>query len=110
MLDPIAIQHPNARLWSIDSVDIGKIGSPTPATGGILTVTIEAVQYVPQPKAIKKPQVKPESGPTDFDALIDPLKDSPARTGAAESNFSSLGPDEGTGAIPGSGFYEGSGF
>lgn len=97
VMDPVSIAHPNARMWGINAVLIEEIDSPMPSSGGTLVIKIKAIEWVPAPKAVKKPKEAPH-GDWDAQPEIDALSERPSASGAAEQNFSS---EE---QIPGSGF------
>ena len=96
VMDPISIAHPNARLWGINVVLVDSISSPMPTTGGWLKIRIKAVEWVPEPKAVKKPKTAPKP-PADVAALTDALNELPMSGGAAEENFTSAEQIEGSG-------------
>lgn len=57
--DPIYIENANANLWGITVITIKKIKSPTPRAGGFWVVTIDAEEWTPEPKVVKKATKKP---------------------------------------------------
>jgi hypothetical protein len=96
--DPLAISHPNARLWGINVVTIGEIRSPQPGPGGTLVLKFTAIQYA-APTKLKKAKEKPKTDdPSGWDVppLVDALRPG-GMSGGVQANFSS-------GDIPGSGF------
>lgn len=95
--EALSISHPNCRLWSINLVKIGDIGSPMPKTGGTFTLDISAVEHVPQPAKVK-PAKKTSEGDWNTKPLIDALDERPSVNGAAQQNFSSPDQPDGTGA------------
>lgn len=101
----LSITHPNAALWGVNQVKIGKVGSPMPSSGGGYVIEFEAIEHVDHPKRVKKPDEVAEGDWTgQAQSGIDALSSGPSQSGAAEQNFSSLPDDEGSGGIPGSGF------
>jgi hypothetical protein len=98
VMDPISIGHPNARMWGINNVLVDEISSPMPTTGGYLRIKIKAVEWVPAPKAVKKPKEQPDE---DWDKQtrdgIDALNERPSQSGAAEQNFTSADEPLGSG-------------
>lgn len=90
--EELAIAHPNARLFGVNMVKVGRISSPMPRSGGTLTISIEAIEHVKAPKAIKKPSPKPKSEEPWDDQVQDAqraLREPPSKTGAALENFTS---------------------
>lgn len=90
--DPIDISHPQARLWGINVVICGEIDSPHPNSGGTMTVSFTVEEWAPDATDVKKGADKPkDDGASDWDVqkLIDALR--PAKSGAAERNFSEPG-------------------
>lgn len=96
VMDPIAIAHPNARMWGINVVLVDSVSSPMPTTGGYLRIKIKAIEWVPVPKAVKKPKVQPKSE-SDVPGLINALDELPMSSGAAEENFTSADQPLGSG-------------
>lgn len=94
---PLAITHPQARLWGIAVVVVGSIGAPQPRAGGSYVLRFDATEWAPEPKKVKKADAKPHG---DFDAVTgrprrgsawdatsraDELR--PGAAGAAQSNL-----------------------
>jgi hypothetical protein len=52
---PLEISHPNCELWGIDTIAVGNISSPSPQSGGLMTITINATEWVAAPEPVKAP-------------------------------------------------------
>lgn len=97
-LEKLSISHPQARMWGIAQVKVGKISSPMPRTGGTYTVHIEAWEHVDVPKVAKPPKEVAEGDwAKQTNDAVSALKQSPAQTGAAEDNFTSADQPLGSG-------------
>lgn len=85
---PLTITHPNCALWGINQVLVGNVRSPQPGAGGSYELEFSAVEYVDEPKKLKKKAKAPTEDPSEWD--VDPLIDAlrPARGGAVGQNFS----------------------
>jgi hypothetical protein len=89
-MDPLAIAHPNTRLWGVNSVLIDSVSSPMPTTGGYLRIRIKALEWVPEAKAVKKPKTAPKEGSgKSAKELADALNQLPMSQNppAVEENF-----------------------
>lgn len=95
--NPLAIAHPQCRMWGVDVVKVGDISAPMPRAGGSYVVKIQAIEHVERPKAVKPPKAKAE-GDWDVQPKIDALKERPSQNGAAEQNFSSPDQEAGNGS------------
>lgn len=93
----LSIGHPNAKLWGISMVKIGRISSPMPSNGGMFVVKIRAIEHIEAPKAIKKAVASENKGDWNVQPRIDALQSSPGNSSANEQNFSSTPPIEGSG-------------
>lgn len=73
---PLEITHPNCELWGIDTIAVGNISSPSPESGGLMTITISATEWVAAPEPVKaKTAVKtntPEQQAGGSDTYYDP--------------------------------------
>jgi hypothetical protein len=94
----LSIVHPNAKLWGVNVVKIGRISSPMPRTGGVYVLKIKAIEHIDEPKKVKKPTTNTDKGDWNVQPKIDALQSSPANSGAPEANFSE------NSEIPGTGF------
>lgn len=91
--DPIAIEHPNANFWGITAVVIDEIDSPSPDAVEGWQITIDALEWQPFPRDVKK-QLKKAKDAEDADAeawapFVSKAIDgnSPALVGAARKNM-----------------------
>jgi hypothetical protein len=96
VMDPITIDHPNARLWGINIILVDSVSSPMPTTGGWLRIRIKAIEWVPAPKPVKKPKAAPKPH-QPIDPLIDALNELPMSQNAYEENFTSADQVQGSG-------------
>lgn len=95
--EALSISHPNCRLWGVNLVKVGKIGSPMPKSGGTFTLKFQCVEHVARPKAVKAPK-KVAEGDWNTKRLIKALDERPSANNAAEQNFSSPEQPQGSGA------------
>jgi hypothetical protein len=51
--NPLSIEHPKTRFAKIDTVYITEVDAPDLDERGVLTISIRALQWVPQPKKAK---------------------------------------------------------
>lgn len=84
---PLSIGHPNAKLWGINMVKIGKISSPMPVAGKFV-IKIRALEHIDEPKRVKKPATNSDKGDWNVQPKIDAPQSSPSNSGAPEANFS----------------------
>ena len=80
--DPLEIIHPQAELWKVNVITVGKISAPSPVGGGSYTVTYSLHEWAP-PVTVKKPKKKPQSSDRedwDVQKQIDRLKPSSRAT------------------------------
>jgi hypothetical protein len=89
--------HPLAKLWGVGKIVVDDISTPSPTAGGAFRMSISAFEHVPAPKAVKKPKEEDASGWNDVQGLKDALSERPSQSGAAEENFTSDDPIQGSG-------------
>lgn len=85
----IAIAHPTAQLWGVDSVMVGDVRSGHPDPGGTVKVSFDCIEWRDQPTKQKKATPKPAADNADghdVQNIID--EESPSKSGAAQDNFS----------------------
>lgn len=59
--EPVYIENANANLWGVTLIDIEKISSPSPRDGGFWVIGIDAEEWSPEPKEVKKAAKKPKT-------------------------------------------------
>src|SRR5690606_28978942 len=57
----VSIEHPAAAFWGVAEVTIGSIKLPPPQSGGTLTLSLEADEFVEEPAAVKNVAPEPQS-------------------------------------------------
>jgi hypothetical protein len=70
--DPVYIENANANLWGVNTINIKKIKSPSPRDGGFWVVSIDAEEWTPEPKEVKKAKKKAKKqGESKHDYVAD---------------------------------------